>query len=452
MQQLRYSIYLKSIFVAIDIALIVAIFLLFSWLEGSLSASTDETLVLYSILLAAFWFLISGRTKIYAIPRTLTFTLYIERVISHIVLFLVGFYLLKKISRDNFSWISFGRTATVFFLAIIVVKTIIFASLKFYRRQGKNIRNIMFLGDSEAMTILQDVVKSRKDYGYEIFTYNKEENAEALTSFWKENGIYALFIPINHLYEKGHYNNIIRAAEDAQVMVSLVPDNIYDQHYKYEVEYFEIQPVLKIVDTPLQIPSNYVIKRTFDIVFSGLVLLLIGSWLFPLLAILIKLDSRGPVFFVQKRFGLNNVAFNCLKFRTMIPNSEANEKTALKNDSRITPLGKFLRKTSLDEFPQFINVFLGQMSVVGPRPHMLSVDKHYKELIQKYSIRSTVKPGITGLAQVKGFRGDRENMDLEMRKRIKADIFYINNWSFSMDMVIILKTSPNLFFGDKKAH
>ncbi|MDN5481253.1 MAG: sugar transferase, partial [Chryseobacterium sp.] len=182
-----------------------------------------------------------------------------------------------------------------------------------------------------------------------------------------------------------------------------------------------------------------------------IILVLLCSWLFPIIAVIIKATSKGPVFFVQKRYGFHEEVFSCLKFRTMVVNEESSTKTTEENDSRITKIGKFLRKTSLDELPQFINVLKGEMSIVGPRPHMLAVDNYYKPKIGRYSLRSMVSPGITGLAQVSGLRGDYGDVEVEMKKRILADTFYVRNWSFVLDLVIILKTVLLVVGGDKNA-
>jgi putative colanic acid biosynthesis UDP-glucose lipid carrier transferase len=188
------------------------------------------------------------------------------------------------------------------------------------------------------------------------------------------------------------------------------------------------------------------------VVFSIFILLAIGIWLFPIIAILIKFSSKGPVFFTQKRYGYHDEVFLCIKFRTMVVNDESSTKTTLQNDGRITRFGRFLRKSSLDELPQFINVLLGDMSVVGPRPHMLLVDDYYKPIIGRYSVRSLVKPGITGLAQVSGYRGDKEvDMEIEMQKRIMADAYYVKNWNMVLDGILILKTIFLMVFGDKNA-
>ena len=174
------------------------------------------------------------------------------------------------------------------------------------------------------------------------------------------------------------------------------------------------------------------------------------SWLIPILAILIKLESKGPVFFKQGRPGIKEKEFFCYKFRSMKIN-ETTEKEASKNDPRVTRIGRFIRKTSLDEMPQFLNVLIGEMSVVGPRPHLWSQNKVYGRRINRYMMRHYVKPGITGLAQVKGFRGEIES-DEEMRTRINYDIFYIENWSLLMDIKIIIQTVINIFKGEDKAY
>ena len=234
--------------------------------------------------------------------------------------------------------------------------------------------------------------------------------------------------------------------------ISLVPNIIQNEFFSYNLSYIQSQPILLPIKFPLESYTNSILKRIFDILFSVVVLAVVGIWLFPIIALLIKIDSKGPVFFIQKRYGFHDNVFNCFKFRTMYVNGDSATKTTAENDKRITKIGKILRKTSLDEMPQFFNVLLGDMSVVGPRPHMILVDNLYKPKIRRYSVRSLVKPGITGLAQVNGLRGDKGNMDLEMKRRVLADSFYVKNWSLMLDLVIIFKTLVLLVEGDKNAH
>lgn len=205
------------------------------------------------------------------------------------------------------------------------------------------------------------------------------------------------------------------------------------------------------VTLPLDSPVNRFNKRLFDLIFSSLVVLSILSWLVPLIAILIKVDSRGPVFFLQPRSGRNKNIFKCIKFRTMRVNAESNLKQATRNDERLTKLGSFLRRTSIDELPQFFNVFVGDMAIVGPRPLMLKHTEDYSRLLEKFMGRHYVKPGITGLAQVMGYRGETKYL-FEMKNRVTLDLFYIENWSFALDIRVVYLTVVSLLRGSEKAY
>jgi putative colanic acid biosynthesis UDP-glucose lipid carrier transferase len=192
-------------------------------------------------------------------------------------------------------------------------------------------------------------------------------------------------------------------------------------------------------------------KRSFDILFSLFIILFVFSWLYPILAILIKLESRGPVFFVQLRTGRNDLLFKCYKFRSMHINKDADKQQATLNDHRITRVGCFMRKTSLDELPQFFNVLIGNMSIVGPRPHMVKHTEEYSQLTDKYKIRHTLRPGITGWAQILGLRGEVKSPEA-MIKRVDADVWYLKNWSFLLDLKIIFLTFWITLKGDKNAY
>ena len=208
--------------------------------------------------------------------------------------------------------------------------------------------------------------------------------------------------------------------------------------------------MISMRNEPLEDLGNRIRKRLFDVVVSSLVAIFILSWLVPIIGILILLESRGPIFFIQERSGKDNKPFPCLKFRSMRVNKQSNEKQATKNDMRVTKIGKFLRRTSLDEFPQFLNVLKGDMSIVGPRPHMLKHTDEYSKLIGKYMVRQFLKPGITGWAQVNGYRG--ETLELkQMQKRVEHDLWYIENWSFFLDLKIMVLTVFNTLKGDDNA-
>ena len=192
---------------------------------------------------------------------------------------------------------------------------------------------------------------------------------------------------------------------------------------------------------PLENMFNKVLKRAFDIVFSGFIIVFLISWMYPLFALIIKLQSRGPVIYKQLREGKDGVHFMCLKFRSMHLNDESDNSWTKVNDPRVTKFGVFLRRTSLDEFPQFLNVFLGNMSIVGPRPHPIQLNDLYRDRVEKFSLRHQTKPGVTGLSQMKGYRGSITQF-YQINARVKLDRFYIQNWTFLLDLKIIVLTIP----------
>lgn len=369
------------------------------------------------------------------------------------LIFLFGIILLGKVSNNAFLKTEKSWLALSLFSVFIAVKSFIFFLLKYLRSIGINYRNVMFLGNSSSVEILRNIVVQRKDYGYKIHEFpNPKIEITELIDFWKTNGIHSIFLPSESSEISRELQEIIfREAENHKIRVLLLPTISKNSLFEFDLSYIETQPVLTPTIFPLNRFTNYILKRGFDILFSILLIIFIGSWLFPIIALLIKLDSKGPAFFRQKRYGYHNEVFDCYKFRTMVVNDESSIKTTADDDERITKFGRLLRKSSLDEMPQFINVLFGHMSVVGPRPHMLIVDNYYRPRIGRYSLRSMVKPGITGLAQVNGLRGDDENMEIGMQKRVLADSFYVKNWSLSLDLVIILKTIFLVIKGDKKA-
>ena len=242
---------------------------------------------------------------------------------------------------------------------------------------------------------------------------------------------------------------LVNFGMDSLIKVRVIIE-LASQGQNIQLDRLENRPGLDLSPVALDDSGNQVVKRVFDIVFSFTFLFLVMSWLLPIIYILIKIDSNGPVFFTQLRSGKGNKPFKCLKFRTMVVNNDSDTLQATKNDPRITKLGQFLRKSSIDELPQFINVLLGDMSVVGPRPHMLKHTEQYSKLIEKFLGRHYVKPGITGLAQCMGYRGETKTIE-DMENRVRLDRYYIENWSFWFDIKIIFLTVVSLVRGSDKA-
>ena len=275
------------------------------------------------------------------------------------------------------------------------------------------------------------------------------KNLRDCMGFVKEHGvteIYSTLIPDQYPY----LFELAKEAEKQFVYFRFVPDYHIFVNRNIYVDFLNDIPVLSLRKEPLEDTGNRIKKRTVDIIFSSLVIIFILSWLIPLLAIFIKLSSRGPVFFVQLRSGKNNKPFRCIKFRSLRMNKDADSKQVSRDDNRLTWIGKFMRKTSIDELPQFINIFLGDMSVVGPRPHMLKHTEQFAELYKEYMIRHFVKPGLTGWAQVNGFRGEIKDNEF-LKKRIEYDTWYLENLSLYFDFRIILLTVLVTIKGDKNA-
>ena len=309
---------------------------------------------------------------------------------------------------------------------------------------------------------LYQVMKDDLSYGFNVRGFFDDNVAlkEALPNYLGTTDkveAYVLLHDIDEIYctlpgtNDGKIVRLLNFAETHMVRFYIVPEFYRDVKKSMVMEVMESIPLLTIRREPLQSMYNRCLKRAFDLVFSSIVLVTIYPVLYVILGILIKLSSPGPVLFKQKRTGLYGRDFECFKFRTMRVNAEADTLQAVKDDPRKTRIGDFLRKSNLDEFPQFVNVFLGDMSVVGPRPHMLKHTEQYSALIDKYMVRHLVKPGVTGWAQVTGYRGETKTLE-QMEGRVKRDVWYIENWTFFLDLKIIVVTILNMFKGEKNAY
>lgn len=265
-----------------------------------------------------------------------------------------------------------------------------------------------------------------------------------------ERGIKDVYVSLT-AERMGEANRLLQEAEKQCVRLKFVPDFSHSLAAPFKINYMEDFPVISLRSEPLEVVDNRFKKRLFDIAFSSIVIVFVLSWVFPLLAIIIKCQSRGPVLFKQKRTGRNNETFWCYKFRSMRINADSDLRQASKTDDRVTPIGRFMRRTSLDELPQFFNVLEGSMSVAGPRPHMIKHTEQYRIIIDRYMVRQYLKPGITGWAQVNGFRGETNSNEL-MEKRVEHDIWYLENWSLMLDVKIVFLTIINAFKGEENAY
>lgn len=445
----RYSGYIRPISYAIDLFII-------NYLAYYFFQNRYE-LLSFSIFASVSWIILSLRSNFYAIYR---FT----HVVKIVSLLLKQGLLYTLIVFAFFGFNNFVQSepylvikyVLVTFLVIAVVKFTIFFLLKRYRLVlGGNNRKTVIIGKNKKTEQLQKFFNDNPEYGYQlkhVFDIRNEDKTdiEAAFEYVLQNNIDEIYSSVAELTNK-ELIKLIDFADNNLKILKFLPDNKEIYTKKLEFDYYGVLPILSLRKIPIDEPFNQVIKRIFDIVLALCILIGLLSWLTPILAVLIKLDSKGPVFFKQKRNGLDYKEFFCYKFRSMKPNPTADLYQVTRGDQRITRIGKFLRKTSIDELPQFINVLKGDMSVVGPRPHMVSHTHMYAERIDKFMVRHFVKPGITGLAQVSGYRGEVET-DEDIINRVRLDIFYIENWSLLLDIKIAFQTIYNAVKGEEKAY
>lgn len=353
------------------------------------------------------------------------------------------------------SRLALGQYFVLVFIAVSLLKLLNYVLLMKYRGYLKgNIRRVVVIGKNKKTNQLIEVFNEREEFGYKFMAqFNPKDESFNLIKCFKyieEQHIDEIYCSVMEL-RNSEIEDFITYADNNLKILKFLPDNknIYSKKLKFE--YYDYLPILSLRDIPLHNPINAFLKRFFDIVFSLIVIFGLLLWIGPILALLIVLESKGPVFFIQRRTGFDNREFLCFKFRSMGMNHNADNVQAAKDDMRVTKIGSFLRRTSIDELPQFYNVLFGNMSVVGPRPHMLKHTDEYSNKVDKYMLRHFVKPGITGLAQVRGYRGEIEK-DSDILNRIKFDIFYVENWSFLLDIKIILQTILNAISGEEKAY
>lgn len=335
----------------------------------------------------------------------------------------------------------------IFFLPIVEVASRLF--INWYQKQKGFTNRILLAGSSSSIPALinyfDDLDESEKLSEVGVLDASSYELREMLSSEHVRRQVNELYISISTIPEPV-LKELVTFCENNLIRVRLIVDYPRLETKPLELVRYSSIPVLNVPITPLDEPGNKMIKRTFDILFSLLVIILVLSWLYPILALIIKLTSTGPVLFLQKRTGVDNKQFDCFKFRSMRVNQEADKVQATSNDPRITGVGRFMRRTSLDEMPQFFNVLRGEMSVVGPRPHMLKHTEEYAQLVGNFMQRHAIRPGVTGLAQVKGYRGEITQFE-HLANRVKYDRFYVENWSLALDLKIIIRTVAAVFKG-----
>ena len=454
--------------ILLDLTLLALIIYFILKVHSGSGLIPDFNDTLLTFLLSLTLWLVSGRWmglyKDYReIPFSIEFTAFLKTLILYgLTIAVVFLFLLKQLP--------FVRTHLLLqcglIFALFPIQKVIFRiGVKKIRNSNQINRKVLIVGaHNEGINFYSKYVKN-KQYGYSLAGFIDDEINHSLNGHYlgKINDIDKVIA--NHdlddiivtmpLNSEEQITRIISVGEKEGKRIRIIPDYQRFGTGRIHVGTLGNTPIITLRSLPLDNTDNKILKRVFDIVFSTIVIITVLSWLIPLISLLIKAGSKGPVFFKQERWGLNNKSIICYKFRTMVVSSKDVDENgryqqATKKDPRITKIGSLLRKTNLDELPQFFNVFMGSMSVVGPRPHPVPLNIQSKDEIQNYMMRHWAKPGITGWAQVNGYRGETRQSYL-MKKRVEFDVWYLENWTFWLDVQIIMQTLVNMVKGEKNA-
>ncbi len=456
--------FLQTTLFCLDIAMLNLVFIMSRFfLSERISSEHSNYYFQYWIWINIIWIICAWLGKIYGEKIILSFELFFSRTIK-VYLFWFSFLILYEFFTGEFILSRFFIFTLILAFGIgLILNRFAYIGLKLYVKKGNRyVKRILIVGYNNTSKKLASYLEE-EGINTEIvgFTEN-EDNVTELSHYpilsdikssvevskkYKVDEIFSSVTP----EQNSELYPLILQAEHECIRFRVVPDFSVFIKGPFFVSYLNDMPILTIRSVALDDFNNRVLKRIFDFAVSSFVILFILSWLIPLISLLIFIESPGPVFFSQFRTGKNKKSFLCYKFRSMKINKDADAKQATKNDDRVTKTGKFLRRTSLDEFPQFINVLIGNMSIVGPRPHMIKHTDDYSKLVDQYMVRHLSKPGITGWAQVNGYRGEITETT-EIKNRVHFDIWYLENWSLLLDVKIVFLTVFNVLKGEKNAY
>ena len=445
----RYSKYLRPISIFFDLLVLNS----FVYLYLGKELIQPVTIAVFSFL----WIISASITKFYEVYRFTKFIKIVSYVFYQLLLFSIFVFAFFGVAEN----LNPGLSKTLIFLLYTFLLVSLFKFTLFYGLQsyrlgfGGNFRKTIIIGNDESVEELKEFFMNQKELGYEnrktfSFKSPSDLDLQECFDFILSRNIDEVYCSANEL-EENQLNLIIEFCENNFKILKFISKRGGLLSKKLKTDTYGLSTVQSLRQMPLSNDYNTLVKRFFDIVFSLFIIMFFLSWITPIIALLIKIESSGPVFFKQTRNGIKYKEFTCYKFRSMVENIDAHIQQATKNDKRVTKIGKILRKTSLDELPQFYNVLIGNMSVVGPRPHMIKENERYSKSVNKFMVRHFVKPGITGLAQVKGFRGEIETNE-DIINRVKFDIYYLENWSLILDLNIVFLTTINFLTGHKKAY
>ena len=462
----RYATFIKTINLTVDYMVLNTSLVISYYIidKVHLLWATNTNYLPIVLVFNLTWLLSANLTRLYDKVLNKDSVITYRNVIQTYIIFIGLIFIIVSIIGLKAYAITRGYlvySCGLFAVLLWIWKLVFLSIRKSDRAALYDSRKVIIVGGGRISKDLSSFFKGNPDRGYNFIGYfddkpTKEHEASLHLGSTNDCINYVLTNKIDEIFctlpvgETAKIEKLLSEAEKNLIRFRIIPE-----YYDYGIKPVLIQsfghiPVISVRSEPLENMLNRFVKRLFDIFFSLFIIIFFFSWLFPIFAILIKLESKGPVLFKQLRSGRDNNPFWCYKFRSMRVNDDSDHKQAVRNDRRITKLGKFMRRTSIDELPQFFNVLLGNMSTVGPRPHMLSHTIQYSQLIDRFMIRHFLKPGITGWAQVKGLRGETRTTDA-MLLRVEADVWYLENWSFLFDLKIIFLTVWNSLKGDENA-
>ncbi len=457
----QFERYLQITLILLDLLILNTIYFLCQIiLRKQIFSNFSNAYFNYWIISNLLWIIPAFILRTYAGKIILSFEHFTKRTIQVYLLWItcVMFYLFFSF-EFNISRLFIFSTIISFGVGLFLNRFIYLGIRNYYKKSDHIYKKVLILGyndtakklakyfeedsiNTQLLGFVEDDINVKELTHYPVLT-----NLDNTLQVAKDLNINEIFSTITPEQNKDIYNLMFQSEKEC-IRFKIVPNLSVFITREVHIEYFGDLPILSLRSEPLDDVGNRIKKRVLDIVVSSFVIIFILSWLIPVLGLLILLESKGPIFFAQLRTGKNKTPFYCLKFRSMRSNKDADLKQATKNDSRVTAIGRFIRKTSIDEFPQFINVFKGEMSLVGPRPHMLKHTTDYSKVVDDYMVRQFLKPGITGWAQINGYRGEITNPE-QIKMRVNKDLWYLENWSLWLDIQILFLTVYHVFKGNK---
>ena len=436
--------------------------------SGQSIISTDRYTLFFTLISLMLWYIAASFTRLYADRRSNKYSEEIIFIIYTIILFTI---LLSSASFFLRAYIKFSPDFFPYYLLVLfslltLTKYIVRKNVHSAIFQGKLLDNVLIVGCTPAALDFYETINKYYYYGYKCLGFLDNQQGKLngcdylgpvdnLSILLKEKRIDEVVIALPES-DADEIQFCVEVCDFYSTKARIIPNLHQYATASIQVNNIGLMPIINVRELPLDKKENQVLKSLFDIVFSLCFFIFIGWWILPLIALAIKITSRGPIIFKQERWGLNNQQIICYKFRTMVSESSDIDENGFyrqtsKQDPRITRLGMFLRKTNMDELPQFWNVLLGNMSVVGPRPHPTPLNLESMHTVENYMLRHMVKPGISGWAQVNGYRGETK-VPGSMQRRINFDLYYIHRWTFWLDCQIILQTIINIIRGDQNAY